>query len=55
MTETDSPALRTALAYYQAWTDHDLDTAMSYIADGIVCDAPRSPLPHRPHPRRAAR
>ena len=39
MTETTSPALRTALAYYQAWTDHDLDKAMSYIADHIVCDA----------------
>ena len=42
MTETDttSPALRTALAYYHAWTSHDLDKAMSYIADDIVCDAP---------------
>lgn len=40
MTETASPALRTALAYYQAWTGHDLDRAMSYIADGILCDAP---------------
>jgi hypothetical protein len=40
MTEPASPALRTALAYYQAWTSHDLDRAMSYIAGGIVCDAP---------------
>ncbi len=40
MTETTSPALRVALAYYQAWTSHDLDTAMTYIADDIVCDAP---------------
>ena len=40
MTETTSPALRTALAYYHAWTSHDLGQAMSYIADGIVCDAP---------------
>ncbi len=40
MAETTSTALRTALAYYQAWTSHDLDQAMSYIADGIVCDAP---------------
>jgi ketosteroid isomerase-like protein len=41
MTETaTSPALRTALAYYQAWTSHDLDQAMSYVADDIVCDAP---------------
>ena len=44
MTETSSPALRTALAYYQAWTSHDLDTAMSYIADDIVCDAPAGRL-----------
>jgi len=40
MTETTSPALHTALAYYQAWTGHDLDKAMSYIADDIVLDSP---------------
>jgi ketosteroid isomerase-like protein len=39
MTETTSPALRTALAYYHAWTGHDLDQAMNYIAGDIVCDA----------------
>ena len=44
MTETTSPALRTVLAYYQAWTSHDLDKAMSYIADDIVCDAPAGRL-----------
>ena len=44
MTETTSPALRTALAYYQAWTGHDLDKAMSHIADDIVCDAPAGRL-----------
>jgi ketosteroid isomerase-like protein len=44
MTETNSPALRTALAYFDAWTGHDLDKAMSYIADGIVCDAPAGRL-----------
>jgi SnoaL-like domain len=44
MTETTSPALRTALAYYRAWTGHDLDEAMSYIADDIVCDAPAGRL-----------
>jgi ketosteroid isomerase-like protein len=37
---TTSPALRTALAYHQAWTSHDLDTAMTHVADDIVCDAP---------------
>ena len=44
MTDTASPALRTALAYYQAWTSHDLDKAMSYIAGDIVCDAPAGRL-----------
>ena len=42
--DSASPALRTALAYYHAWTSHDLDTAMSYIADDIVCDAPAGRL-----------
>jgi ketosteroid isomerase-like protein len=44
MTDTTSPALRTALAYYQAWTNHDLDKAMSYIAGDIVCEAPAGRL-----------
>jgi ketosteroid isomerase-like protein len=44
MNETTSPALHTALAYYQAWTGHDLDKAMSYVADDIVCDAPAGRL-----------
>ena len=44
MTDTASPALRTALAYFQAWTGHDLDKAMSYIADDIICDAPAGRL-----------
>jgi ketosteroid isomerase-like protein len=35
-----SPAQQTALAYFEAWTNHDLDRAMTYIADDIVCDAP---------------
>ena len=44
MTQSTSPALNTALAYYQAWTSHDLDRAMSYIADDIICDAPAGRL-----------
>ena len=44
MTDTTSPALLIALAYYRAWTSHDLHTAMSYIADDIVCDAPAGRL-----------
>jgi ketosteroid isomerase-like protein len=35
-----SPALRIALAYHEAWTGRDLDRAMSYIAEDVVCDAP---------------
>ena len=44
MTESTSPALDTALAYHQAWTSHDLDKAMTYVADDIVCDAPAGRL-----------
>jgi ketosteroid isomerase-like protein len=44
MNEAASPALRTALAYYQAWTSHDLDQAMRYIADEIICEAPAGVL-----------
>ena len=44
MTKAASPALRIALAYYHAWTSHDLDTAMSYLADDIICDAPAGRL-----------
>ncbi len=40
MTEKSSPALDTALAYHRAWTSHDFDQAMTYIAEDIVCDAP---------------
>ena len=39
MTDTEA-ALGVALAYHQAWANKDLDLAMSYIAEGIVCDAP---------------
>jgi hypothetical protein len=35
-----SPALQIALAYHRAWTGKDLDSAMRYIADDVVCDAP---------------
>jgi len=40
MTTDASPALRTALAYHRAWTSHDFEHAMTYIAEDIVCDAP---------------
>ena len=44
MTESTSPALQTALAYYHAWTSHDMDKAMNYIAGNIVCLAPSGRL-----------
>ena len=40
MAENPSPALRVALDYYNAWTGKDLDRAMSYIAEDVVCEAP---------------
>ena len=40
MTEQGSSALRVALAYYDAWTSQDLERAMSYISEEIVCEAP---------------
>jgi hypothetical protein len=40
MSDETSPALRVALAYYRAWTGKDLDLAMTYIADDVICDAP---------------
>lgn len=40
MTDHTSPALKTALAYHDAWTSKDFERAMTYIADDIVCDAP---------------
>lgn len=43
MTER-SRALRTALAYYEAWTAHDFDRAMTFIADDVVCHAPAGRL-----------
>lgn len=36
--------LETVLAYYKAWTSHDFDQAMTYLADDIVCHAPAGRL-----------
>jgi hypothetical protein len=44
MTNLDSPALKTALAYYQAWTTQNFEQAMTYIAEDIVCQAPAGRL-----------
>lgn len=44
MIENDSPALKTALAYHRAWTSHDFERAMTYIAGDIVCHGPAGRL-----------
>ena len=44
MTDPTSPALRVALAYFDAWTGKDMDEAMRYVADDVVCDAPAGRL-----------
>ena len=33
-------ALDVALAYHEAWTNHDFERAMTFVADDIVCEAP---------------
>lgn len=40
MDHNSSPALTVALAYYHAWTAKDMDRAMTYVAEDIVCEAP---------------
>lgn len=40
MTRDSSPALDVSLAYHRAWTGHDFEHAMTYIAEDIICDAP---------------
>ena len=40
MTREPSIALSVALAYYHAWTGKDVDGAMTYVADDILCEAP---------------
>jgi hypothetical protein len=44
MTETNSTALQTALAYHRAWTSHNIEQAMTYISEDIVCRAPAGRL-----------
>ena len=33
-------ALQIALAYHEAWTSKDVERAMTYISEDIVCEAP---------------
>ena len=44
LTGSGQAALATGLAYFQAWTSHDFDGAMGYIADDIICLAPAGRL-----------
>jgi len=44
MTDDGRAALDVALAYYDAWTRHDFERAMTYVADDIVCRAPAGRL-----------
>jgi ketosteroid isomerase-like protein len=41
---TDATALDVALAYHRAWTGHDFEAAMQYLADDIVCQSPGGPI-----------
>jgi hypothetical protein len=44
MSETTSPALETALAYYDAWRDLRHGDAMDVVADDVVSETPFGPL-----------
>lgn len=44
MTENTSSALQTALGYYRAWTSHDFECAMTFIAADVICHAPTGRL-----------
>ncbi|MBC9734599.1 nuclear transport factor 2 family protein [Nocardioides marmotae] len=44
MTEQQTPAVDTALAYHRAWTAGDLDAALAQVADDVVCHAPPGTL-----------
>lgn len=40
MTNNVSPALQIALAYHEAWKNHDHATAMKVVADNVVSETP---------------
>jgi hypothetical protein len=43
-TTSDSTAVDTVLGYHRAWTSGDIDLAMRFVADDIVCHAPGGDL-----------
>lgn len=40
MNTASSSPLDVALAYHHAWTSGDIEVAMEYVVDDVVCDAP---------------
>jgi ketosteroid isomerase-like protein len=40
VTRDERAAVSVAMAYYHAWTSKDVDRAMTFVADDIVCEAP---------------
>src|SRR5215470_3921269 len=38
--ERMNQAVSVVLAYHRAWTSKNVDEALSYVSDDIVCDAP---------------
>jgi len=44
MTSKNAAALETALAYHRAWTTGNFASAMTYVAEDIVCLAPAGRL-----------
>ena len=52
MTGMNGLAQKIAADYSRAWTSGDVDTAMSYLAEDIVCDAPAGRIEGAPAYRR---
>lgn len=44
MVEHTSTAADIVQAYYRAWTSHDFELAMTYIADDVICLTPAGRL-----------
>lgn len=40
----DNTPLDVALAYHRAWTSGDMDMALTFVADDVVCEAPPGTL-----------
>lgn len=40
MNGQQASAIDIALAYHRAWTSGDMDAALTYVADDVICEAP---------------